>query len=110
MHAIKHRERHPAHHAILSGRFYEAAHRLTRHPAVILSPDEMNRSLPVVIVAPITGSKKPWPTRTDVKLSGKAGQTMLDQIRTVDKSRLMKRIAEVEVIEALAALQIMFTP
>lgn len=35
---------------------------------------------------------------------------MLDQIRTVDKSRLMKRIAEVEVAEALAALQIMFTP
>lgn len=81
-----------------------------RRPAVILSPDEMNRSLPVVIVAPITSSKKSWPTRTDIALSGKTGQIMLDQIRTVDKSRLMKRIAEVEVGEALAALQIMFTP
>ena len=79
-------------------------------PAVILSPDEMNRSLPVVIVAPITSSKKPWPTRADITLSGKAGQIMLDQIRTVDKSRLMKRIAEVEIAEALAALQIMFSP
>lgn len=79
-------------------------------PAVILSPDEMNRSLPVVIVAPITSSKKPWPTRVDVTLSGKAGQIMLDQIRTVDKSRLMKRIAEVEIVEALDVLQIMFTP
>ncbi len=81
-----------------------------RRPAVILSPDEMNRSLPVVIVAPITSSKKSWPTRADVTLSGKAGQIMLDQIRTVDKSRLMKRIAEVEIVEALDALQIMFSP
>lgn len=81
-----------------------------RRPAVILSPDEMNRSLPVVIVAPITSSKKSWPTRADIKLSGKAGQIMLDQIRTVDKSRLMKRIAEVDVAEALDALQIMFAP
>ncbi|MGO8756158.1 MAG: type II toxin-antitoxin system PemK/MazF family toxin [Gallionellaceae bacterium] len=81
-----------------------------RRPAVILSPDEMNRSLPVVIVAPITSSKKPWPTRAHAKLSGKTGQIMLEQIRTVDKSRLMKRIAEVEVAEALATLQIMFTP
>ncbi len=81
-----------------------------RRPAVILSPDEMNRSLSVVIVAPITSSKKPWPTRADVRLSGKVGQIMLDQIRTVDKSRLMKRIAEVEVAEALVALQIMFAP
>ena len=81
-----------------------------RRPAVILSPDEMNRSLPVVIVAPITSNKKSWPTRADIKLSGKAGQIMLDQIRTVDKSRLMKRIAEVDVAEALDALQIMFAP
>lgn len=81
-----------------------------RRSAVILSPDEMNRSLPVVIVAPITSNKKPWPTRADVTLSGKAGQIMLDQIRTVDKSRLMKRIAEVEIVEALDALQIMFAP
>ena len=79
-------------------------------PAVILSPDEMNRSLPVVIVAPITSSKKSWPTRADIKLSGKAGQIMLDQIRTVDKTRLTKRIAEVDVAEALDALQIMFAP
>ena len=78
-------------------------------PAVILSPDEMNRSLPVVIVAPITSSKKSWPTRADIKLSGKAGQIMLDQIRTVDKTRLTKRIAEVDVADALDALQIMFT-
>lgn len=80
-----------------------------RRPAVILSPDEMNRSLPVVIVAPITSSKMPWPTRPDIKLSGKGGQIMLEQIRTVDKSRLMKRIAEIEINDALAALQILST-
>lgn len=81
-----------------------------RRPAVILSPDEMNRSLPVVIVAPITSSRKPWPTRVDISLSGKSGQIMLDQIRAVDKSRLMQRIDEVEIAEALAAIQVMFTP
>jgi len=81
-----------------------------RRPAVILSPDEMNRSLPVVIVAPITSSTKPWPTRVDIRLSGKSGQIMLDQIRAVDKSRLMQRIAEVEIAEALAAIQVMFVP
>ena len=81
-----------------------------RRPAVILSPDEMNRGLQVVIVAPITSSSKPWPTRVDFILSGKPAQMMLDQIRTVDKSRLTKRITTVEVDEALAALQIMFAP
>ena len=68
----------------------------------------MNRSLAVVIVAPITSSSKPWPTRVDMQLSGKPAQMMLDQIRTVDKSRLVRRIGTVEVDEALSALQIMF--
>ena len=79
-----------------------------RRPAVILSPDEMNRSLKVVIVAPITSSQRQWPTRVEVTLDGKTGQIMLDQIRTVDKSRLIKRIAEVNIAEALDALQVMF--
>ncbi|MHB1620399.1 MAG: type II toxin-antitoxin system PemK/MazF family toxin [Sulfuricella sp.] len=81
-----------------------------RRPAVILSPDEMNRSLPVVIVAPITSSRKPWPTRVDIRLSGKSGQIMLDQIRAVDKTRLMQRIADIEIAEALTAIQVMFAP
>ena len=81
-----------------------------RRPAVILSPDEMNRGLEVVIVAPITGSSKSWPTRIDLVLNGKPAQMMLDQMRTVDKSRLTKRITTVEVDAALAALQIMFAP
>jgi mRNA interferase MazF len=81
-----------------------------RRPAVILSPDEMNRNLSVVIVAPITSSKKAWPTRLDVELNGKAGQIMLDQIRTVDKSRLAQHIAAVEISEALLVLQNMFKP
>ena len=79
-----------------------------RRPAVVVSPNEMNRSLAVVIVAPITSSSKPWPTRVDMQLSGKPAQMMLDQIRTVDKSRLVRRIGTVEVDEALSALQIMF--
>ncbi|MHB1292265.1 MAG: type II toxin-antitoxin system PemK/MazF family toxin [Sulfuricella sp.] len=81
-----------------------------RRPAVILSPDEMNRSLPVVIVAPITSSRKSWPTRVDIRLSGQSGQIMLDQIRAVDKTRLMQRIADIEIAEALTAIQVMFAP
>lgn len=80
-----------------------------RRPAVILSPDEMNRSLQVVIMAPITSSKKSWPSRIDVNLGGKSGQIMLDQIRTLDKSRLMNYIAEIDVSDALATLQTMFS-
>jgi mRNA interferase MazF len=80
-----------------------------RRPAVILSPDEMNRHLPVVIVAPITSSKKSWPTRAGTTLNGKTGQIMLDQIRAVDKSRLIQHIAEIEIDEALSILQIMFS-
>lgn len=80
-----------------------------RRPAVIVSPDEMNRKLNVVIVAPFTQTTKPWPTRVDITLSGKPGQIMLDQIRTVDKSRLIEQITEVEINEALDVLQAMFT-
>ena len=79
-----------------------------RRPAVVVSLNEMNRSLAVVIVAPITSSSKPWPTRVDMQLSGKPTQMMLDQIRTVDKSRLVRRIGTVEVDEVLSALQITF--
>ncbi|SDD70164.1 type II toxin-antitoxin system PemK/MazF family toxin [Rhodospira trueperi] len=61
-------------------------------PCVVVSPDEMNRHIRTVIVAPLTSTRRPYPTRIDVSVRGKAGQLALDQIRTVDKSRLVRRL------------------
>ncbi|MFN4763818.1 type II toxin-antitoxin system PemK/MazF family toxin [Gillisia sp. Q332] len=59
-------------------------------PCVILSPDEMNRYLRTVIVAPMKTNTKKYPTRVPVKSSGKKGMIAIDQIRTVDKQRIIK--------------------
>lgn len=61
-------------------------------PALIISPDEMNRHIEAVIVAPMTTKGRPYPTRVPVRFQGKGGQVVLDQLRTVDKSRLVKRL------------------
>jgi mRNA interferase MazF len=61
-------------------------------PALIISPDEMNRHIETVIVAPMTTKGRPYPTRVPVKFQGKSGQVVLDQLRTVDKSQLVKRL------------------
>ena len=58
-------------------------------PALIISPDEMNRHIETVIVAPMTTKGRPYPTRVPVRFQGKSGQVVLDQLRTVDKSRLV---------------------
>jgi mRNA interferase MazF len=80
-----------------------------RRPALIVSPDEMNRVLPVVIVAPLTSTSKPWPTRTSVTINGKTSQVMLEQIRTVDKGRLLGCIGSIDAGESLSILQQMFS-
>lgn len=59
-------------------------------PCVIISPDEMNAHIATVIVAPMTTKGRSYPTRITCKFQGKEGQVVLDQIRTVDKSRLVK--------------------
>ena len=61
-------------------------------PCVIISPDEMNRNISTIIVAPLTSRLRKYPTRVPCKVNGKQGQIVLDQIRTVDKSRLIKKI------------------
>jgi len=61
-------------------------------PCVIVSPDEMNDWLSTVIVAPMTTTVKPYPTRVSIRFKGKPGQAALDQIRTVDSVRLAKRL------------------
>jgi mRNA interferase MazF len=61
-------------------------------PCVIISPVEMNRNIATVIIAPLTSKQRNYPTRVLCKVEGKQGQIVLDQIRTVDKIRLVKKI------------------
>jgi mRNA interferase MazF len=61
-------------------------------PCVVLSPDEENRFINTVIVAPLTSKGHRYPTRVPCQLEGKNGQVILDQIRTVDKVRLVKKM------------------
>ena len=79
-------------------------------PCVVVSPDEMNRHLRTVIVAPMTTQGRPYPSRVAVTFGGTGGQVVLDQLRTVDKTRLVRRLgvldehAAQQVLEVLAAL------
>jgi mRNA interferase MazF len=65
-------------------------------PCVIISPDEMNRHIATVIVAPMTTQGNVYPTRVSCEFEGKTGQIVLDQFRTVDKKRLVKRLGEID--------------
>lgn len=59
-------------------------------PCVIISPDEMNRNLRTVTIAPMTTQSKRYPTRVEIKHNGKKGWIVIDQIRTIDKQRVIK--------------------
>src|SRR5690606_9146856 len=61
-------------------------------PCVVLSPDEMNKYLQTIVVAPMTSSSKPYPTRAAVKHNDIKGWIALDQIRTIDRIRVVKRL------------------
>jgi len=65
-------------------------------PCVIVSPDEMNENIATVIIAPITSQSHPYPTRLSFKFHGKEGWIVLDQIRTVDRQRLIKKIGKLD--------------
>ena len=64
-------------------------------PCLVISPDEMNRHIATVIVAPMTTKGQSYPTRISVRFQGKDGQIVLDQLRTVDKTRLVKRLGKI---------------
>jgi mRNA interferase MazF len=61
-------------------------------PCLIISPDEINRHIHTFIVAPMTTAGKEYPTRIECSFKGKKRQIVLDQIRTIDKTRLIKNI------------------
>ncbi len=65
-------------------------------PCVVISPNEMNRHIATVIIAPMTTVIRNYPTRVNCEFEGKKGQIVLDQIRTVDKARLIRRLGKLE--------------
>lgn len=65
-------------------------------PALIVSPDDLNTALPRVIIAPITSKGQPLGCRPEVVFMGKNARILLDQIRSVDKRRLMGKMGEIE--------------
>jgi mRNA interferase MazF len=80
-------------------------------PCLIISPDEMNKHIRTVIVAPMTTAGKDYPTRIQCKFKRKKGQIVLDQIRTIDKTRLLKKLGTIDPnsqIEVIAVLQRLF--
>lgn len=79
-------------------------------PCLVVSPDELNDHVATVIVAPMSTRGRPYPSRVPCTFQGKSGQVVLDQLRTVDQSRLIRRLGRIDpatqraVLEALAEL------
>ncbi len=65
-------------------------------PCLIVSPDEMNRHIATVIIAPMTTKGRSYPSRVSCEFEGKSGQVVLDQLRTVDKKRLVKKVGRID--------------
>lgn len=65
-------------------------------PCLVISPDEMNKHIRTIIVAPMTSKGKNYPTRVPVTFFGKDGSIVLDQIRTIDRSRLIKKLGAID--------------
>ena len=77
-------------------------------PCVIISPDEMNKHLRTIIVAPMTTKSRKYPTRIEVKHDDKIGWIVIDQIRTIDKQRIIKvvgRLSQPEIKETKSVLR-----
>ena len=73
-------------------------------PCLVISPDEMNAHIATVIIAPMTSKGRDYPTRVPCTFQRKAGQVVLDQIRTVDQARLVKRLGQLDATASAAVL------
>jgi len=79
-------------------------------PCLVVSPDEMNHNIDTAIVAPMTTRGRSYPTRVPCRFQDKAGQVVLDQLRTVDRRRLVKKLGRIDrrtsgrVLEVLAEI------
>ena len=77
-------------------------------PAIIISPNEMNKYLQTVVIAPVTSSSKTYPTRVEVKHNKAKGWIVLDLIRTIDRQRIIKllgQLSEQEILKTKAVLK-----
>jgi mRNA interferase MazF len=74
-------------------------------PCVVLSPDEMNRHLRTVTIAALTSTRRDYPSRVDCTFQSKEGQVALDHIRSVDKTRLMRRLGTLSKVTAQAVCE-----
>lgn len=82
-------------------------------PCLIVSPNDMNDHIRTVIIAPMTTKGRPYPSRVPCTFQGRSGHVVLDQLRTVDKTRLIRRLGSVsESVQhkVLDILQEMFAP
>lgn len=82
-------------------------------PCLVISPDEMNRNIQTVIVAPMTTRGRDYPSRVPCRFQNRSGQVVLDQIRTIDNERLVKRLGKLGQRSAdrvLSVLAEMFAP
>lgn len=82
-------------------------------PCVVVSPDEINAHLRTAIVAPLTSVGHGYPFRVSCRFGGKVGEVVLDQLRTVDRERLVRRLGHISsgtFARVLGALQEMFMP
>ena len=64
-------------------------------PCLVISPDEMNANIGTVIIAPMTTKSKTYPSRIEISFDKKQGWIVLDQIRTIDKSKLLKKLGTI---------------
>jgi mRNA interferase MazF len=76
-------------------------------PCLVVSPDEMNRHIATVIVAPMTTKGQPYPSRVPCQFQGKDGQVVLDELRTVDKVRLVRRLGRISAETQQAVLDVL---
>ena len=80
-------------------------------PCLVISPDEMNHNIRTVIIAPMTSSGKNYPTRVSCTFRKKKGQIVLDQIRTIDKKRFIKKLGTIDSkaqLDTISILQRLF--
>lgn len=77
-------------------------------PCVVISPNEMNKYLNTIVIAPMTSSSKPYPTRIEVNSNNQKGWIVIDQIRTIDRKRISKifgKLSEKEILEVKNVLK-----
>lgn len=80
----------------------EGAEMQKTRPCLVVSPDESNRHLRTVIIAPMTTMMRPYPTRLELTFQGKQGQVALDQLRAIDRNRMVRRLGRVSAKTAAA--------